>query len=321
MDVSSSFKSSYVWPNPAFPFRVYLDHPKCRIFIIENIHHNWQWFSEYAKFFRESDVFFVYCGWYVSEGFAKEAEVIFSILDLKKDNFFFMFNSELEKENFEKYGFEGDLVNQNAWLDETLVMRPLDLKKTFRAIYVARRSAFKRHFLAANVEGLALVAGINHGNSISDIPNHVYLNNAPLTQDEVCIKINESNCGLILSEVEGACFSSSEYLLSGIPVVSTPSKGGRDAWYNEYNSIVCEPTPDAVASAVAYFEDNPRDPFVIRDMHIKQAQSYRLRFIEELRKIFYRFNINEIDADDYFKNNFFHKLRKSYTPKFDDIFK
>lgn len=315
-----SFKPSYVWPNPAFPFRVYYDGPKCRIFIIENIQHNWNWMSQWAGRFRETDFFFVYCGWYHSPSFAKEADRIFKILQLRKDRFFIMFNSELEKSNFTPFGFQGDVINHNAWLDEDLVMRPLPESKVYRAIYVARRSAFKRHHLASQVEGLALVAGINHGNAEVELPPHAYLNSAPLSAEEVCVKINQSRCGLILSASEGACFSSSEYLLCGIPVVSTPSTGGRDVWYNDYNSIVCEPESGAVAAAVDEFVTRPRDPRIIRQMHVEQAKLHRQRFVAALADIFEQTGVTEVHAEKYYLDTVMHKLRKSYRPDFEAIF-
>lgn len=315
-----NFKPSYTWPNPAFPFRIYYDSPKCRIFIIENIQHNWKWMSEWHEYFRKTDLFLVYCGWYHSPSFANEAEKIFSILNLDKEQFFFLYNCPQEMQNFSAKGFQGDIINQNAWIDENLVMKPLNLDKIYNAIYVGRRSAFKRHMLASKVSGLALVAGNNHGNSFGDIPPHRYLNGKPLSPDEVCEKINQSYCGLILSEIEGSCFASSEYLLCGVPVVSTPSKGGRDVWYNEYNSIVCEPTSEAVASAVEEFVKHPRDPEKIRQQHIEQAQGYRKKFISMLADTFNRFGVTDVDPESYFQANFFHKLRKSYKPDFKDIF-
>ncbi len=124
---------------------------------------------------------------------------------------------------------------------------------------------------------------------------------------------------MILSPEEGACFSSSEYLLCGLPVVSTPSKGGRDVWYDEYNSIVCEPTPDAVALAVEEFVRNRRDPQRIREKHIKQAQEYRAKFINVLADVFHRFGVED-NPVKYFQGNYYHKLRKSYTPDFPAIF-
>jgi glycosyltransferase involved in cell wall biosynthesis len=316
-----SYKSSYTWPNPAFPFRIYFSDENIRVFIIENIHHNWEWMREWSHKFRPNDFFFVYCGWYYSREFAQEAEAMFNALSLDKSKFHIMFNSPHEMENFSEYNFQGDVINHNAWLDENLVMRPLDVDKQYDAIYVGRRSAFKRHMLAENVENLALIAGINHGNAVSPVPQHKYLNEVPLTPEEVCLKINESRCGLILSEKEGACFSSSEYLLCGIPVVSTKSYGGRDVWYNSYNSIVCDPDPFQIAEAVEYFKNEPRNPQIIREIHIEQAHRYRKKFIDKLADLFDEYGVENVDAEAYFKENFFHKMRRSYKPDFEEIFK
>lgn len=314
------FKPSYVWPNPAFPFRVYFDDPRCRIFIIENIQHNWLWLSKYHHKIRSNDVFFVLCGWFHGVEFAREADSIFRLLDLRKRNFLFLYNSQEELDVFSLYGFHGHLIPQNSWLDENLIMKPMDMKKLYDAVYVARRSAFKRHYLAREVSNLALVSGINHGNPLADIPPHIYANEKPLMPAEVCEKINQSMCGLLLSEVEGGCYASSEYLLCGVPVVSTPCKGGRDIWYNDYNSIVCDPNPTAVGKAVTDFVNTPRDPGRIRAMHLEQANAYRAEFVNILRSVFKRFGIDNIDADHYFLTNFFHKMRKSYRPDFDGLF-
>ncbi|MBE1291333.1 MAG: glycosyltransferase [Rhodobacteraceae bacterium] len=322
MPHASGFKASYVWPNAAFPFRVYHSSKKCRVFIIENIQHNWNWLLEWHDKIRDTDFFFVYCGWYHSPAFAREAHKIFELLKLQKSNFFIMFNSPEEMENFRPFEFQGDVINHNAWLDEAVTMRPLSgIEKKFDAIYVGRRSAFKRHMLAEKVARLALVAGINHGNNISPVPdNPAFINDTPLSPEHVCHTINQSHCGLILSAIEGACFASSEYLLCGVPVVSTPSQGGRDVWYNGYNSIVCDPDPEAVAEAVDFFCRHRPDPRAIRAMHIEQAKAYRTRFIMELQSVFDRFGEKDTDATKYFERNFKHKLRASYKPDFAEIF-
>lgn len=52
-----------------------------------------------------------------------------------------------------------------------------------------------------------------------------------LDHDEVTDAIYKSCLGGIFSEHEGACYASTEYLLCGCPVISTPSVGGRDVWY------------------------------------------------------------------------------------------
>lgn len=316
---ASTFNPGYVWPAPAFPFREYYAGPKCRVFIIENIQHNWQWMHDWAHRFRETDHFLVYCGWYHSPHFAKQADAMLTALGLKKEMFFFMFNSPLEQANFQAAGFHGEVINHNAWLDENLVMRPKALPKAYRAIYVGRRSAFKRHHLAAQVSGLALIAGNNHGNNNADLPPHDFINTSALTPAEVCDKINQSSCGLILSASEGACFASSEYLLCGIPVVSTASTGGRDIWYDDYNSIICHDTADSVAAAVDEFNRFPRDPEAIRGGHLRLAKKMRKRFIDHLQVIFTSHCV-DVDAVAYFRENFFHKMRRSYKPDFQKIF-
>lgn len=314
------FKPSYLWPNPAFPFREYFTHEKLRIFIIENVPHNWEWLREYSMRIRTSDHFFVYCGWNHTEWFADQASKTLDSLHLDKKRFIYLFNSKHEMEVFTSRGFHGVFVNHNAWIDELLVMKSMPTQKVYDAVYVGRRSAFKRHMLAAKVPNLAIVSGLNHGNDVAPIPDTVYVNSKPLLPDEVCEKINQSYCGLILSAEEGACFASSEYLLCGAPVVSTHSRGGRDAWYDDYNSKVCDPDPDQIADAVAYFKANPRDPELIRANHVQEARRHRLRFIEAFERVLHQHGVRGLDVHRYFYENYFHKMRKSIKPDFETIF-
>lgn len=262
----------------------------------------------------------VYSGWYHSNWFGDQAAKSLEALALDKSRFFYMFNSEAEMANLRSFGFNGEIINHNAWLDEKLVMRPMALNKIYDAVYVGRRSSFKRHLLAEKVESLALIAGINHGKDVSAVPRASYINSEPLTPEEVCEKINQSHCGLILSEEEGACFASSEYLLSGIPVVSTHSRGGRDVWYDDYNSIVCDPDPGQIADAVAYFKAHPREPELIRANHIEEARKHRLRFIEAFERVLHQHDVRGLDVHRYFYENYYHKMRKSMKPDFESIF-
>jgi len=282
------------------------------------MHHNWHWLKIYRAYIRQTDIFLVYCGWFHGHEFAKEAMSMCEDLEIDKDRFIFLFNSPEEMKIFNDSGFVGRLIPHNCWLDENVIY-PRAVKKAYRAIYVARRSAFKRHMLADKVMDLAIVSGENHGNAVSDIPKSAYTNEKKLSTAEVCTKISESHVGLILSETEGGCFSSSEYLLCGIPVVSTPSLGGRDIWYTEYNSIISEPSSEAVADAVEYFIRNPRSAEKIRNHHIKQSNAFREEFITMLREVFLEYNVKE-DAREYFKAHFFHKMRESIKPEFERIF-
>jgi len=305
------FRPFYVWPNVYFPFRHYFQDKRLNIFIIENIVHNFNWLDECKNKIKDSHFFFVYCGWYMDNHHAKHYHEMFEYLKLNKNNFFFLFNSIQEKNFLEQKGFFGELINHNAWIDENII-KPEVIEKKYDAILVSRQRDFKRHYLARKVDKLAIVAGGNNhcGPSLSySLPPHIYNNDKPLNIEEVCKKINQSYCGLMLSAMEGACFSSSEYLLCGIPVVSTKSLGGRDFWYNDYNSIICDDDEDSVAESVEFFKNNPRDGDRIRKDHILLAQKQKEKFINILQLVFNKYNV-QINAKDYFEKNYYHKMRR-----------
>lgn len=314
----ADFKPSYVWPNPAIHFRHYFDHPNCRIFIVENITHNWNWLKNYADKIQSKDYFIVQLGWYFHDWLIQESAKVLDLLGLPRERFRILFADHASRALFESHGFQGALVNHNAFLDENL-FAPQTTEKRYDAVYTARFAPFKRHFLARKIPKLALIAGQNYGVSVEDIPPYEFLNERPLSRDEVIRKISEAHTGLCLSEQEGACYSSSEYLLCGIPVVSTWSHGGRDLWYNDYNSIVCDANEDAVAESVAKLGRLGRSPGRIRDIHIQQARGYRQNFIQLLAEIFRERGVKE-DAELYFKAHFHHKMVNAIEPPFSHIF-
>ena len=231
-----------------------------------------------------------------------------------------MCNSKQELELMKKVNLKGDLINHNAWLDENLYSIQ-SVEKLYNAIYIARQAKFKRHHLANKVANLALIAGgTRHGNKDEIIlPPHIYNNEHSLKLDQVIEKINQSQVGLCLSKEEGASFCSSEYLLCGIPVVSTISEGGRDFWYDDYNSIICNDTTEAVTAAVDYFLRNKRDAEIIRSNHITLAKQQRAKFIRVLQQVFFKNGVN-INAFIYYRENFTNKMRTSYSPIFETLF-
>lgn len=312
------FKPSYIWPNPAFHFRLYYESDKCRVFLIENIAHNWNWLKEYCQKFKENDFFFVQLGWYFDEYLVQECNHIFEILGLRKDRFIFMFPDFAAKTMFEHFGFEGDIVNHNCFLDENL-FKVVESEKIYDAIYTARLAPFKRHYLASKVSNLALIAGNTSGELIKDLPPHKYINESHLSADDVIQKLAQSKVGLLLSDFEGACYSSSEYLLCGLPVVSTRSHGGRDIWYNAYNSIICDANPESVSEAVQKLAAYKKDPHRIREMHIKLSNQLRSNFIKMHQRALIECK-DDTDTKDYFYKNFKHKLLTSETPDFNLIF-
>jgi glycosyltransferase involved in cell wall biosynthesis len=314
----SRFEPSYVWPNPSFGFELYFENESLRIFIIENITHNWNWLKKYHHRFRENDYFFVHLGWYYHDYLVGEADHIFKILDLNKDHFFIMCNDYADKSLFEYYGFQCEVINQNAFLDENLFVIQ-DSEKDYDAIYTARLTPFKRHHLAKQIDHLALVVGDVYGDIEIEIPPHTYKNKEALSAAEVNSMLAKSRVGLVLSAIEGACYSSSEYLLCGLPVVSTESKGGRNIWYNDYNSIICQDNPDSVFDAVQELVKQDRDPNKIREMHINLAQYFRRQFIALHQRLIDQHG-GEDDAEQFFYKNFKHKLFDATKPNFEKLF-
>jgi hypothetical protein len=317
------FKPSYVWKSDSFPFFVYFENKFTRFIFIENLLHNFNWLSKYRNRIKSSDFFFVQVGWHHFDYLIKECSDMFDALDLNREQFIIFANDPDSLINFQKYGFRCVFINQNAWLDENSVMKimPGFIKK-YDAIYIARNLEWKRHYLSDLVSNKAFVVGSIHGEPLCNrFPSSNYINSEVLNPSEVCIKINESKCGLILSEVEGACYASSEYLLCGIPVVSSSSWGGRDIWYNNNNSlIVNDPDPNKIMDAVNYFCNISLDPYKIRFEHIKKSIEFRTKFIELNFELYSQVSNGFYDFYDHFDKNFIHKMKVVQVPDFDNIF-
>lgn len=90
---------------------------------------------------------------------------------------------------------------------------------------------------------------------------------------------------MILSRTEGQCKASVEYLLCGLPVVSTPSTGGRDEFFDPDYVAIVEPTAEAVRKGV---EDVIGRGLLVQDIRqrtLDRISSHRGRFCDELNRI------------------------------------
>ena len=201
--------------------------------------------------------------------------------------FIVLANTPAEAEVFKDVA-ECFFINQNAFLDPARY--PLAKKsRRFDAVYVARITPFKRHYLASRVENLLLI-----GDHSSKEENH-FIDTMNLFPKAKYIrkvnswligwKIREARCGLALSAAEGAMFVSGEYLLCGLPIVNTRNRGGRDLLMPEFAMRYAEDTPGSVAENVQYFADNPIDPAEIRAAFLKAAAPHRERLQELVNSI------------------------------------
>jgi len=230
------------------------------------------------------------------------------------DNFIYLCNDYNVYLDRLSLGINAHFINQNAFIDERRIDYNPNIEKEYDAVYNARLRPVKRHYLASEVGEqlrLALIVG-HHTPGLgsvpeSEIPKSVFMNKYQLMPETVSRILSRSKVGLILSESEGACFASSEYLLTGLPVVSTKSRGGRDFWYDDYNSIICDADPDSVLSAVNELLNDPRDPKLIRESHIKKMYMHRQKFIERVYKPFVGRDWDEKKCDSIFEGMNFRR--------------
>jgi glycosyltransferase involved in cell wall biosynthesis len=172
--------------------------------------------------------------------------------------------------------------------------------RIYAAIYSARLDPSKRHELAAKIASLLLV----YPYAISDSNDAAYrrmkaiLPQAMLANHEfgagtyekfgpaaVVKLLGHARVGLALTAAEGCMRASMEYMLAGLPVVSTRSIGGRDRYlHGNYCRIVGD-DPDHVARAVWELCDLNLDRRRIR-VHVAELLAFdRYNFLLNANKL------------------------------------
>lgn len=130
-----------------------------------------------------------------------------------------------------------------------------------------------------------------------------------LNPDDIVEYYNQSIVGGIFSTVEGSCFSSGEYLLCGLPVISPKCKGGRQHWYNEKNCIYCDLNHDSIIKAIDKAKENLESGYFnreeIRNMHLKEMEIQRNNLTNAVIDIFKKISLNVPDFEN-LKNNLKH---------------
>jgi hypothetical protein len=203
-------------------------------------------------------------------------------------------NSMQEKRHFEKITTRDVLFcNHNAFLNENVFNVIEHAEKRHELII---DSAFHEY---KNVEKARLIKNTLHigyfKNDINDVVIPTYGkfanfkngNYKRLSKPQINLHYNESKVGGMFSLCEGACFASSQYLLSGLPVISTKSDGGREIWYNDLNSIICQNDEDSVYNAhqlaLKKLELGEFNAQQIRNLHLQQMDEHRNTLIEYIK--------------------------------------
>lgn len=162
-------------------------------------------------------------------------------------------------------------------------------QRTFDAVYSAQLASFKRLSLAQGIPRLFVVTYEN-GQREWDLHafepslSHASFNKAWMPPEAVRDVYRASHAALALSAKEGAMFACMEYLMCGLPVVSTRNRGGRNRYLTPFNSRFVSPRPEAVARAVSEFVAAPPDPLAIREEVLALVRRDRLAYLDVLRR-------------------------------------
>ena len=81
-------------------------------------------------------------------------------------------------------------------------------------------------------------------------------------------------------------FASAQYLLAGLPVVTTRNRGGRDTFYDPDYVRWVEDDPDAVAEGVDQLCADPPDALEIRRRTLARFAEHRARFVDLMNAIY-----------------------------------
>ena len=195
----------------------------------------------------------------------------------------FMTNSDYDLVRLSKEGVPAMACNSAMFVDEQVFKPVLSFDfsdAAYDAIYNARFAAYKRHELARLIDNLALIydesfdeKDAQHESATrAALPRAHYINHehgrgryVRLDKKVIALEVNRARCGLCLSSVEGSMCGSMEYLLCGIPVVSTHSLGGRDRYYQAPYVIEVADDAQAVREAVGELKRRKLNKLAIRD--------------------------------------------------------
>jgi glycosyltransferase involved in cell wall biosynthesis len=241
-------------------------------------------------------------------------------------HFIFMANSDRELTMLRQGGIRAEFCGSNCFVDERIFRIRTDIEPEFDAVYDGQLSPVKRHYLAAQVDRLALITYIQRGHDRRFAENmrralaHAHWFNDPLDSslsrilsiDEVAACYSRCRSGLCLSAIEGQMYASVQYLLCGLPVVTTRSKGGRDVFFASETARYVEENAASVRDGVREVLTRKASAEQIRQATLERMQQHRRRYIDIVQGIYDQSGVRE-DFAAKFANIFFDKMVKYHS--------
>lgn len=218
--------------------------------------------------------------------------------DLSQSRFCILTNTEFEAHLLADLGVPAAPCSLLIFIDDA-VFRPLDCAIEFDAVYNATLSPAKRHELAREVASLALLYDVGapglamrYDETRTLLPRAAFLNHdagagayRQFPISECAAQINRGRVGLCLSAAEGPMQAAMEYLLCGLPVVSTRSFGGRDRYFMPPFCRIVDDDPKAVAAAVAGLAERRIPKQAVRNFIMHVLRFERHNFLLTVNKL------------------------------------
>ncbi len=281
-----------------------------------------------CPYLADRKAYFLLGNWwsFLDAGLLRQSRYVYSLLRemYPLHEFIFLTNAREECRMLDRAGLPNYFCHHNAFLDER-IFRPMPgVAKTLDAVYTARLLPFKRHTLARRVPSWGLIHYFDPNDRNKQLayldylrrtmPGMVCCNHDPVTDayshldpEAVCRTYNSARVGLCLSQVEGGNYATTEYMLSGLPVVSTVSQGGRDHFLDPDVSRIVEPDATAVAEAVAELIARDIPPRLVRLRALVKIREHRQDFIRLIDAILEKEG-RQAGFGDRFASVFTHKM-------------
>lgn len=234
-----------------------------------------------ARASRRPDILLWHCAWYQGT-LARMGKLKYRFYQMAKLGVSpqLVVNAIQEDRYRRWFGIPGFKSSSYVFVDEREYL-PQDHNKKYDAVYAAQLKDFKRIPLAQQVDKLYVMtykSGADQWDLRSEYPTmqNADFNERWLDPDNKNRLLNQSSVGLCLSAEEGPMLASLEYMLNGLPVVSTPSRGGRDEYYSTEYCRIVSPDPKAVRQGVEDLIQLNPDSQKIRERTIDKLQADRI---------------------------------------------
>ncbi len=271
-----------------------------------------------AQSSRRPDVLLWHCAWYQGT-LARMGKLKYRFYQMQKLGVLpqLVVNAAQEERYRRRFGIAGFKSSSYVFVDEHKYLLQ-DYSKKYQAVYAAQLKDFKRIPLAQQIKKLYVMtykSGADRWDLTSEYPEmqNADFNRQWIDPEKKNQLLNESSVGLCLSAEEGPMLASLEYMLNGLPVVSTPSKGGRDEYYHQDYCRIVSPDPQAVRQGVEELIQLEPSPHTIRERTIDKLQADRMVYAQYVSQLL-REKFNHNTEPEVLLKKWFEHPKDNFVP-------